>query len=403
MHENISQVQNRIRSLDAYRGFIMISLAAKGFGLAATAQLHLKTEPSSSLWEALRYQFSHVQWVGCSYWDLIQPSFMFMVGISAAFSYAKRKKSGHSYFQMFRHAFWRALSLIILGVFLISNSKDTTTWSLMNVLTQIGLGYTFLFLLWNRNTRIQSISVITILLSTWLLYVLYPSSGLTPVNGSEQVGVPQNWASQHLDGIPSAWHKNANVGHATDLWLLNQFPRMTPFLYNGGGYQTINFIPSLATMILGLLCGDLLRSGWSSQKKLCILILAGLTGLILGGILQKIGICPIIKRIWTPAWVVFSTGWCCLILSVFYGLVDILKWHRWTFPLVVVGANSIAVYAMGMLLAPWTSTTLKTHLGQNVFQMFGLAWEPTLEAISVGLILWLICWWMYRRRLFLRI
>ena len=139
-------------SLDAYRGLIMVSLAFEGFGLRETAENHLEANPDSSLWQAVHYQFSHVPWTGCGYWDLIQPSFMFMVGVSMAYSCAKRSGLGHSYGRMLRHALWRSAFLILLGIFLISDSLSSTNWSLMNVLTQIGLGYTFLFLFWRRAT-----------------------------------------------------------------------------------------------------------------------------------------------------------------------------------------------------------------------------------------------------------
>ena len=77
----------RLQSLDVYRGLIMVTLAFNGFGLAATARNHLKSAPDSSFWQAVYHQFEHVEWIGCSFWDLIQPSFMFMVGVSMAYSY----------------------------------------------------------------------------------------------------------------------------------------------------------------------------------------------------------------------------------------------------------------------------------------------------------------------------
>ena len=405
-------VKQRLRSLDAYRGLIMITLSFAGFGLAATAKNHLRADADASFWQVVQYQFSHAQWVGCSYWDLIQPSFMFMVGVSMAYSYAKRQRLGHSYRRMLGHAAWRSLVLIFLGIFLISNWRGSTNWSLMNVLTQMGLGYTFLFLLWGRTFRTQTIAAAAILAGTWLLYMLYPGSGLDAASGAPQVGVKQEWAQQHLAGIGAAWHKNANVGHAIDLWLLNLLPQKDNFTFNAGGYQTINFIPSLATMLFGLMCGELLRSRRSAKPMLQILIVAGVSGLIAGQLLHWTGICPLVKRIWTPSWTLFSTGWCCLILATLYGLIDMLNFRRWAFPLVVVGLNSIAIYCMGMLLKPWTARTLETHLGQDIFIEVGRilplgeqyeAYEPTVQAVMVGLVFWLICWWLHRQKIFLRI
>ena len=92
--------------------------------------------------------------------------------------------------------------------------------------------------------------------------------------------------SDSLAEVSPAWHKNANVGHAVDGWLLNQMPRQEPFVHNGGGYQTINFIPSLATMLFGLMVGGFLRSHRSAQTKLRTLLAAGILGLTVGLILD---------------------------------------------------------------------------------------------------------------------
>jgi predicted acyltransferase len=392
----------RLQSLDVYRGLIMVSLAFNGFGLAATARNHLKTTPDSGFWQAVYYQFSHVEWLGCSFWDLIQPSFMFMVGVSMAYSYLNRQRQGHSWGRMFAHATGRGLILILLGIFLISNSRRSTEWSLMNVLTQIGLGYPFLFLLWGRTRRIQIIAATGLLIGTWALYSLYPHAGVDLVKGAPQVGVSATWAQQHLATIDPAWHKNANVGHAVDTWLLNQLPRREPFVFNSGGYQTINFIASLATMLFGLMCGELLRSSQPPYRKLLLLLLAGVGGLVIGLVASWLG-CPLVKRIWTPAWAVYSTGWCCLILAALYVVIDLRHWRAWSFPLLVVGMNSIAIYSMSMLLPGWTAKTLQIHFGENIFKVFGPDNAPFVQATLVGLIFWLVCWWMYRRKIFLRI
>ena len=196
--------QQRLLSLDAYRGLIMVSLAFKGFGLRETAENHLATNPDSSFWQTVHYQFSHVPWTGCGYWDLIQPSFMFMVGVSMAYSYAKRSGLGHSYGKMLRHALGRSAVLILLGIFLISDSLSSTSWSLMNVLTQIGLGYTFLFLFWRRRLRSQSLGAVFVLILTWMLYVLYPGAGVELPSGSLEVGVQPEWAQRQSGGSVSS-------------------------------------------------------------------------------------------------------------------------------------------------------------------------------------------------------
>lgn len=406
--------KKRLVSLDAYRGLIMVTLAFGGFGIAKTATLQLQENPGSWFWSGLKYQGSHVEWVGCSYWDMIQPSFMFMVGLSMAYSYVKRQGLGQSYQRMLGHAVARSFILIFLGIFLTSRGP-LTNWSLMNVLTQMGLGYTFLFLLWQKTPRTQAITAGAILVSTWLLYILYPNSGLNIEEGSPEVGITSAWSQEHLESIEASWHKNANVGHALDTWLLNLLPEKAlftgkdskqqrkQFVYNGGGYQTLNFIPSLATMLFGLMCGELLRSKRTGDLKLRILIVAGVLGIVVGWLLDATGICPLVKRIWTPSWALFSTGWCCLILAALYWLIDIRQYKRWAFPLVVVGMNSIAIYCMEMMLKSWVGKSLTIHLGDHLFLIGGKLYEPMFQATLTGLCFWIICWWMYRQKIFVRI
>jgi predicted acyltransferase len=330
-----------------------------------------------------------------------------------AYSYAKRQSLGHSYSRMLGHAVWRSLVLILLSIFLMSQWADRTRWTFVNVLAQIGLGYGFLFLLWGRRVRTQAVVAALILAGTWIAYEACPGTGLDFENGAQQAGVSQEWADEHLQGIRAPWHKNANLGHLVDVWLLNQFPRSEPFEFNQGGYPTINFIPSLATMLFGLMCGELLRSNGSAGRKLLTLLLAGVSGLAVGYLLNATGACPIVKRIWTPSWALYSTGWCCLILGGLYAVIDVMRFRWWAFPLVVMGMNSIAVYCMSMSLKPYTARQLKTHFGQEVFtlktnwvdasSLLDKAYEPTVQAVMVGLIFWLVCLYMYRHKILIRI
>lgn len=408
-------LQQRLHSLDAYRGLIMIALAFNGFGLAAVAKNQLDIDKESVFWQEVRHQFNHVEWVGGGFWDMIQPSFMFMVGVSLPYSYAVRRARGQTYGRMAAQALWRSAVLVFLGIFLISNGFLNSTgvlatnWSLVNVLTQIGLGYVFLFLLWDRPLWVQVGAAVAILAGTWLMYVFYPGAGVGLEKGAPQVGVPAAWAADNLTGVAAAWHKNANVGHAIDLWLLNLLPVADPFKFNNGGYQTINFIPSLATMLFGLMSGELLRSDRAAPRKWLILVLAGLAALAVGLGLDYFGVCPLVKRIWTPSWAIYSTGWCLLMLAGLYGAIDLLGFRSWAFPLVVVGVNSIAMYCMGQLLKSWTAKTLQTHLGPGVFSFFGdrnellVPYEPLVQATLVGFCFWLVCLWMYRQKIFVRI
>jgi len=127
------------------------------------------------------------------------------------------------------------------------------------------------------------------------------------------------------------------------------------------------------------------------------------TRMVAGAALGWMGICPVVKRIWTPSWVLFSGGWCMIFMAGFYGLCDVRGWKRWVFPLVVVGMNSIAAYCITHLFEDFIVQNLFTHLGKNIFKVFGDAYEPLAQGALVLLIMWGMLFWMYRRRIFLRV
>jgi predicted acyltransferase len=177
------------------------------------------------------------------------------------------------------------------------------------------------------------------------------------------------------------------------------FPTEKPFVYNKGGYQTLNFIPSMATMLFGLMAGELLRSSRQARSKLRLLLMGGAICLTLGFVLG-LTVCPSVKRIWTPTWAIFSTGWTFYMLAAFYWIIDIGGYKRWAFPLVVVGMNSIAMYCMSQLMKPWVRRTLDTWVSKESFAgTYGIIWQ----SVVVLLVLWLFCLWMYRRKIFIRI
>ena len=139
------------------------------------------------------------------------------------------------------------------------------------------------------------------------------------------------------------------------------------------------------------------------KGKFWWLIACGLAGLVVGFLLDLTGICPNVKRIWTPTFAIFSTGWTCLMLAAFYGLIELRGYRRWAFPLMVAGMNSIALYCMSMLTKPWIRERLKLHTSQNLFEAFGKTYAPMMEMAIILVVLWLISFWMYRRKFFLRI
>jgi predicted acyltransferase len=389
-------VTTRITSIDAFRGFVMLLMLAEAMRLWTVREAFTE----SRFWLLVAYHTTHVPWQGCSLHDLIQPAFSFLVGASLPFSIASRRSRGERFWHMFGHAVWRSAILVALGIFLRSLSSSRTYWTFEDTLTQIGLGYTALFLLAFASLRGQIAAFIAILAGFWATFVLYPLPG--PGFDYNQVGVPANWP--HLyEGFLAHFNKNSNVAWAFDVWFLNLFPREEPFRFNGGGWSTLSFVPTLATMLLGLWSGAWLQSSRSSVGTLKGLVLAGIALTIGGLAFQWLQLCPIVKRIWTPSYTLYSGGLVVLMMAGFYALIEWRGWRRWSFPLLVIGANSIAVYVMSWTMEPFVSESLARHLGSGVFRILGTPFEPVLRGASVLLVFWMILWWMYRNRIFVRI
>ena len=386
----------RITSIDAFRGFVMFLMLAEAMRLWT---LH-DAFPDSRFWAIVAYNTEHVPWQGCSLHDLIQPAFSFLVGAALPFSIASRLARGQRFGPMLLHAVWRSAALIFLGIFLRSLGRSTTYWTFEDTLTQIGLGYTALFLLAFAPLRAQAIAFAAILIGFWAAFVLYPLP--PPGFDYRQVGVRENWPHLYT-GFLAHFNKNSNLAWAFDVWFLNLFPREKPFLFNGGGWSTLSFIPTLATMMLGLWCGEWLKSTRPASDKLKGLLVAG-TALALAGLaLQWLHINPIVKRIWTSSYTLYSGGLVILMLAGFYAAIEIKGWRRWAFPLLVIGANSIAVYVMSWTMETWVRDAWLRHLGAAPFAVFGPPFVPVLKGLAVLIVFWAILLWMYRRKIFVRI
>ena len=394
---NPPAVTPRIGSVDVYRGIVMFLLGLRLLELDEVA----KHFPDSGVWQFLGHHSSHIPWVGCSLNDLIHPSFAFLTGASLVFSVSSRKKQGQSQWHVVLHALWRAVALIFLGIFLRSVDREITHWTFDETLTQTGMGYMAVFALAYCSTRTRWIWFAVILTAYWLFYACFPI--MPPHAQPMDFNTPEGW--QHdFTGFFAHWNHNRNAGWSFDLWLLNQFPRVRPYVGYIGGYTTLNFIPTIATMILGLTSGTWLKQAFkesiSPVKKLAI---AGVACIAFSLVLHFGGICPIVKRLWTPAWVFFSGGCSFLILSALYQVIDIKQWRRWSFPFVVLGMNSLAIYVMRHTLDVWFSETLRKHFGTRVFQVFGAELQPVMIGACTFLIFWLILLWMYRRKIFIRL
>ncbi len=411
----------RLRSIDAYRGFVMFLLMAQALQLTHMAKMF----PEGKFWGFLGHHQDHVQWVGCILHDIIQPSFSFLVGVVLPFSIANRLTRQQSRRRLTIHAISRALILIFLGIFFRSLGSDQTYFTFEDTLTQIGLGYAFLYFLAWRPVWMQWVALLLIVVGYWAAFALYPAPDAN-FNYAE-VKVHDKWPTDKsyaetklwnenvhvMPGFASHWNQNSNLAWKFDTWFLNLFPRKNhqAFEAHGGGYATLSFIPTLGTMVLGLLAGGVLLSSRGPWRKVLWLAVAATLCLAAGLAAHYYGVCPIVKRIWTPSWTLFSGGISLYLLAAFYAVVDIWQLRRWAFPWIVIGMNSIAAYGLAEASEGSIETNLKTHFGHDTFKCFdrwfhlppGQSYEPVFAGVAIMLVVWLILYYMYRNKIFVRI
>lgn len=354
-----TKAPGRLVSLDAYRGFIMLLLISHGFGFAAFADY------PRFAW--LARQVDHAAWEGCTFWDLIQPAFTFMVGMAMPFAFARRNAEGAGFWQLFRHVAWRSLALILLSNVLsnFGSSRPYPRLQLINVLCQIAFGYFLCFLIGRLRFRTQVAVAAAMLAGYWALLVLFP-------------------------GPDGPYSKAENIGALIDRAILG---------YNYSGYYTtINFIGNAVTILFGCWTGMLLIRPFPHAYKLKVLATAAALGFAGGLALEPLN--PMVKRLWTASFTLFSTGWVLVMLIVFYWLVEMRGHKRWTFPLLVLGMNSIFIYSFSQVLHGWLHRGLGVFTGN--FRLLG-----PLGAIPQNLVtlaaMWGLCYWLYRRKIFLKI
>lgn len=352
---------DRSVALDAYRGFVMLAMVSGGLGTAK-----LLGDPN---WGWFAHQMRHLDWEGCTFWDLIQPSFMFIVGAAMPYAFAKRQDRGESWSSQFHHALRRACLLAAIGIFLDCYAEGKIQIQFIRVLQQIAIGYVLAFFVLHLAPAWQALTAALILVGHTLLFVLYGGSG---------AGGP--------------WEPSHNVGTWLDTFLHLPLSK--------GHYVTLNALSSTATILFGVLAGRLLRANVSSGLKLGVLVFVGIGGLLLGlGLSEWV---PLVKRIWTASFAVYAAGWTCLMLAAFYAVCDLLKWRAWAFPLVVVGMNSIAIYVSAGIFNGNIQRALKPFLDPALVYV-PEAWGPVVIAVGVVAGQWLFCYWLYRHRIFFKV
>jgi heparan-alpha-glucosaminide N-acetyltransferase len=356
----------RLVSLDAYRGLVMLTL------LFGSVFHPLKDHP---VWHWLYLQNEHVEWEGCSLWDLIQPAFMFIVGVAMPFAFAVRSAKGDTWAKQLRHVIVRAGGLILVGVVLDNFGASTWTFGFIRVLQQIAFGYVLAFFVLGRPLWVQGLAAAFILVGYSLFWVFNPWNG---PDGPWAMG-------------------GENAGRAFDRWMLGLW---WPGRNYTGHYVGLNAIPEAANMIFGVMAGQWIANAKNPYPTAGLLALAGVAGITFG--LAATPFVPLIKRIWTPSFAVFSAGWTTLALAGFYWFIDVFGYKKWTFPLVVVGMNSIAAYVMTGVFGNWFRSLTGAWL--SIFaEPLGPIGLPIVSKLLFVTAAWLALRWLYRRRIIFKL
>ncbi len=337
----------------------MLVLVSGGFGFAELAR-------RNPAFAGLADQFEHNPWEWITFWDLIQPAFMFMVGVAMPFAFARRMEQGVPGRQLFRHVAARSFRLMLVSQILISVSRGKMQFQLTNVLAQIAITYFICYLIMQLRFRWQAVLAALILIGHWVLYVAFP-------------GTEGPFLS-----------KTTNIGAVIEDFL---FHRPNP-----GYWVSINFITSTVTTLFGVWTGRLLQSDRSSAQKMRLLAVSAAACFGLGVIIHPWN--PIIKRICTTSFTIYSTGWVLLMLLAFYWVIEVKGYRRWAFPLTVVGANSIFIYSVDMVLRGWLDKSLGVFTLR--FEWLG-NFAPVAQSCAVLLLIWYLCYWLHQRKIFFKL
>jgi len=365
-HPNEAKTE-RLLSLDALRGFDMFWI----IGGASIIRGFAKVWPGN-VTSVLNQQLEHVPWVGLHFFDVIWTLFMFMVGVSLAFSIAKRKLMNESPRSIYLHAIRRTLIMFVLGMAAQGNLLEfnlATLHPFYSVLHGIAAGYLIATIVtMNFRAKGQAIVTAIFLVTYWILLLVIPVPGI-----GRGVLTPSGNAAANIDTlITGRFHFGENT------WFLS-------------------YLGFASSVLIGVLAGELLLSARSRKVK-CLALYGYAAGLLVLGFIWSIWL-PIIKLLWTSSFVLVAGGLSCLAMATFYLVIDVLGYRKWAFPFTIIGVNALAVYMATELFD-------FRHIG-DVFVGHLLArvgpWDEVLAQSAAFAIVWLILYWMYRTRSFVKL
>ncbi len=368
MPENstLKPASKRLLSIDFYRGLTMFLLIGSGTTLF---KLMRASDVGFVAW--LGNEFEHAPWEhGLTFWDVVEPFFMFIVGVAIPLSTMKRLERGDPWKKVFKHVFQRAAILFFLGMAIYSVWAGKPVFHLWNVLTQLGIIYLVGFLLMRKKIQTQVIVSLALLLATYLLYRFFP------VEGFNQPYVPDH-----------------NFGSWFDLTIMG--------VMNKDHWVAFNFMPTAAITIWGVITGLILQGEKSDKQKINIFLAAGIAGLVLGFGLNFF--IPIIKRIGTPSSILATGGICFLFLAISYWAIEVKKFEKVPKFFAIVGMNPLFIYLFNQLDGTKVLYRIAHPFTYGLFFWIGKDGLAYITAIVTWGLLWYVCYWLYKHKILIKI
>jgi predicted acyltransferase len=364
MNESIqlAKEQDRIFSIDFFRGFTMFMLIGGVGGLFGK----LNPEDSGPVINFFQQQLSHVSWEGLHFWDLIQPFFMFIVGVAMPFSLTKRWQRGDSWKKTFYHVLKRCFFLLVIG-WAISSSATTSNFN--NVMAQLSVTYLIAFLMMRKKVKWQLLISFGLILISDLLYRFWPVEGFN-----------QPFVAGH------------NFGSWTDMMLTGSTDH--------GNWVPFNAIPTTAHTMWGVLVGMILKNEWAPLKKVSTLLIFGAAAVIIGFAMSPF--IPIIKHICTSSFIIVSGGWCLIGMAISYWLIDILNFKKVPMFFAVFGMNPLFMYLMASHFRRFFSSLTSPYTSRIFFWTNDIS-LIIINTVIIAAMLWYVCYFMYKRKVFIRL
>ena len=366
------EIQKRLHSLDALRGFDMLFIMGLSSFVVALCSLF---PGGADCW--LAQTMRHVEWHGFAHHDTIFPLFLFLAGVSFPFSYAKQCSKGTSRRQIYLKILHRAATLILLGLVYNGLFKcDFANLRICSVLGRIGVAWAAAALLYINLGRAARITICgAILIGYWLVVGYIPAPD--------------------IEGADPLTMQGSIVGYIDRL--------VTPGrLYNNDTFDPeglLSTIPAIVTAMLGVFTGEYIRNEKHSGKRKSLTMFVAAILMLGLGLLWSL-VFPINKMLWTSSFVLVVGAYSLAMFALFYYIIDVRGYERWAFPLRVIGMNSITIYMAQKIIS--FSHINKFFLG-GIADKLPTAWEELLLRAGYIAVCWLFLYFLYRKKVFLKV